>query len=329
MDIFVDTNILLELYHLSGPDLEELKKIIKLAENQQITVHLPQHVSDEFWRNRERVIRDALDTFAKTKAVHFLPNIVRTNPKANELRKAVDQVNSLAKTLRQETETEINDNKLVADKLIDSFLKLCKPVSPEIIQRAILRKQLGNPPGKADSLGDAINWEWLLAQAKIISDLKIISADKDFESDLIPGTPKEFLNREWEKASPFGSLTLYKSLPAFLKYHFPDIKLAGEIDKFTAIEMLEKSLSFAATHNAIDRLEKFDDFGDNEIIRIAEAYSSNSQVRMIIGDNDVKTFAMKIIPLAKTEQAKGAIKPIENMLIQIEEIDADDDGVPF
>lgn len=328
MDIFVDTNILLDLYHLSGPDLEELKKIIKLAENKQITLYLPQQVSDEFWRNRERVIRDALDNFAKTKAVQFLPNIVRSNPKANDLRKAVDQVNSLVKALQDETKSAINDNELAADKLIESFLSLCMPVSPEIIQRAALRKQLGNPPGKAGSLGDAIIWEWLLAQTEINSDLKIISSDGDFESELIPGTPKEFLIREWEKVNPFGTLCLFKSLPEFLKAQFPDIKLADEIDKFSAIEKLEKSLSFAATHNAIAKLQKFDDLSDNEIIRIAAAYANNKQVRMIVGDADVAAFAKKIIPLAKSQPAKEALKPVEDMLAQIEP-DEDDEDIPF
>lgn len=328
MDIFVDTNILLDLYHLSGPDLEELKKIIKLAENKQITVYLPQQVSDEFWRNRERVIRDALDNLAKTKAVQFLPNIVRSNPKANDLRKAVDQVNSLVKTLQEETKSAINNNELAADKLIESFLSLCKPVPPEIIQKAILRKQLGNPPGKAGSLGDAINWEWLLSQTEINSDLKIISSDGDFESELIPGTPKEFLLREWEKVNPFGTLCLFKSLPEFLKAHFPDIKLADEIDKFSAIEKLEKSLSFAATHSAIAKLQKFDDFADNEIIRIAAAYTNNTQVRMIVGDADVAAFAKKIIPLAKSQPAREALKPVEDMLSEIEP-DEDDEEIPF
>lgn len=328
MNIFVDTNILLGLYHLSGPDLEELKKIVKLAENNQITVHLPQQVVDEFWKNRERVIRDALDTFTKTKAVQFLPNIVRSNPKANDLRKAVDQVNALAKTLREETEAEINENKLAADKIVESFLKQRKPVPPEVIQKAILRNQLGNPPGKAGSLGDAINWEWLLSQADSFDDLKIVSADSDFESELISGSPKEFLLREWEDIAPFGTLTLFKSLPEFLKTHFPEIKLADEIDKIAAIQRLENSLSFAATHSAIARLYKFDDFTDQEITRIADAYVNNSQIHMILGDSDVEAFAKKIIPLAKSDEAKEAISSIQKMLGQIDEPDNDED-IPF
>lgn len=327
MRVFVDTNILLELYQLSGPDLDELKKLVKLAENNQIEMLLPQQVADEFWRNRERVIRDALDTFAKTKAQQFLPNIIRTNPKSNDLRKAVEQVSTLVKALRDETDTAINNQELAADKIIESLLKKCKPVAPEIIQKAMLRKQLGNPPGKSDSLGDAVNWEWLLSRSTTFDDLTIISADSDFESELLPSAPKEFLIREWERVTTSGILKLYKSLPEFLKAHFPEIKLSDEIDKLAAIEKLEKSLSFSATHNAIAKLGKFDDFTDAEVIRIAMAYDKNSQVHMIFGDPDVLSFAKKIIPLAKSEQAFEAVKVLNLLLGQIES--NDDQDIPF
>lgn len=82
MNVFIDTNILLDLYHLSGPDLDELRKVIKLAEIQKLHVLLPDQVEDEFWRNRERVISEALELFSKTKASATLPNLIRANPKS-------------------------------------------------------------------------------------------------------------------------------------------------------------------------------------------------------------------------------------------------------
>jgi predicted nucleic acid-binding protein len=326
MNVFVDTNVLLSLYHLSGPDLDELKKIVKLSENGQIDILLPQQVADEFWRNRERVIKDALDTFAKTKSQYFLPNIVRANSKANELKKASDLVNSLAKTLREEADETIRTQSLAADKIIESLLANCQTIDEKVIKKAQLRKQIGNPPGKADSLGDAINWEWLLSKADRYDDLIIISADGDFESELTPSTPKEFLVREWERSTDTGKLTLYKGLPEFLKAHFQDIKLSDEIDKLAALEKLEKSLSFDATHNAIAKLIKYDDFTDNEISRIAAAYDNNNQVYMIFGDMDVTVLAKKVISVAKSGAAKQAIKPIEALLEQIEE---DENDIPF
>ena len=69
MNIFIDTNILLDLYHLSGPDLDELKKIIKLHQTAQIKIYLPGQVKDEFYRNRERVVKESIELFEKSKAL--------------------------------------------------------------------------------------------------------------------------------------------------------------------------------------------------------------------------------------------------------------------
>ena len=65
-------------------------------------------------------------------------------------------------------------------------------VSPSLIERAQLRSDVGNPPGKKDSLGDAINWEWLLEQEIEFWDdeLIIISADGDYESNCPKGSLK-------------------------------------------------------------------------------------------------------------------------------------------
>lgn len=60
MKIFIDTNILLDLYHLSGPDLDELEKVLKLMKRQKVKLLIPKQVEDEFWRNRENVINDAI-----------------------------------------------------------------------------------------------------------------------------------------------------------------------------------------------------------------------------------------------------------------------------
>jgi predicted nucleic acid-binding protein len=326
MNVFIDTNVLLDLYHLSGPDLDELRKVIKLAEIKKLNVLLPAQVEDEFWRNRERVISEALDLFDKTKASATLPNLIRSNPKSSELRQAVERVNDLVKELRKVADLEIADHKLKADDVIDSLFKQCPPlaVDANIIDRAKARKELGNPPGKANSLGDAVNWEWLLESTPKGESLVIISSDGDFESELLKGRPKEFLAREWTRAMK-GDLELFKGLPDFLKKYFPDIKLSDEIDKSIAIENLENSLSFMATHNAIASLQKYDDFKEADLLRIIDAYSSNQQIRWILGDGDVRSFADKVVALLKTEMLKEAAKPLLKMLEQLETQETDED----
>lgn len=319
MNVFIDTNILLDLYHMSGADLDELRKVIKLAEIKKLNVFLPSQVEDEFWRNRERVISEALDLFSKSKASTTLPNLIRANPKSSELRKAVERVNELVKELRQVADNEIADHKLKADDVIDYLFSKCppQPIDALVIVNAKARKELGNPPGKPNSLGDAINWEWLLKEVPNGENLVIISSDGDFESELLKGRPKEFLLREWMHAK-VSKLELYKGLPEFLKKYFPEIKLSDEIDKTVAIEGLENSFSFAATHNAISSLQKFDDFTEAELLRIIAAYSSNTQIHWILGDEDVLVFAQKVVGLLKTEKLLEAAKPFLTMLQQLE-----------
>ena len=155
MRVFLDANILLDLYHVSGPDLAEVRKIIKLAEMKKIEVLIPQQVCDEFWRNRERVVSEALALFSKTKAAAILPNLVRAYPATVELRATVEKTNELAREILRGTEEEARANELNADKLVEELFQKCPPksISPDILEKARGRRELGNPPGKANSLG--------------------------------------------------------------------------------------------------------------------------------------------------------------------------------
>jgi hypothetical protein len=60
MNLFIDTNIFLSFYHLSSDDLEELRKLGVLLDKKKVTLLLPKQVIDEYRRNREVKIADAL-----------------------------------------------------------------------------------------------------------------------------------------------------------------------------------------------------------------------------------------------------------------------------
>src|SRR5438093_13660560 len=62
MNLFVDTNTFLSFYHFSSDDLDQLRKVIDLIKSGQIRLILPEQVRDEFWRNRDVKIADALKT---------------------------------------------------------------------------------------------------------------------------------------------------------------------------------------------------------------------------------------------------------------------------
>jgi predicted nucleic acid-binding protein len=319
MNVFLDTNILLDLYQLSGPDLDELKKLIKLAENRKIKIYITTQIEDEFWRNREGVLQESIKHFKETKAITKIPNIVRSySEKAIDLKQAADKVNELVKEITKIVDQDSKSNQLKADSIINELFSKIKPepFTNDIFLKAKRRKELGNPPGKANSIGDAVNWEWLLTVVPANSTLILLSADGDFESELLNGAPKEFLQREW-LATNGGNLELYKNLPDFLRKYFPEIKLSDEIDKATAIERLERSSNFTVTHRAIAKLMQYDDFKDIEVIRILRAYTTNNQISWILGDEDVFSFALKILKFSKSDEAQALANNLTDMLDEI------------
>lgn len=231
-----------------------------------------------------------------------------------DLKEAIDLVNGLVEEIDEAIGKDINDNRLKADGLIVQLFNDAIPdtVSLAVINKARLRVEIGNPPGKKGSIGDAINWEWLLTNEMefVDGEFVIISGDVDFESELQAGKPKEFLQREWKSLNPNCELILYKSLPKFLKDYFPGIQISGEVDKDLDIEMLEFSRSFATTHRAIEALNSYVDFSDQDIIRMLKAYSENRQIGRILEDNDVLEFAKKIVSYVKSEEAKRLAVPL-------------------
>ncbi len=303
--LFLDSNILLDIYKLSGPDLEELKKLAKLIESGKIQLLLPQQVVDEFWRNRESVIAEAMKIFGDSKLQLKAPNLIRSYPKATDLRAAVEQVNALHRELTDTARADIEANTLKADERLSELFGTtpASRVSEEIVCRAKRRRDAGNPPGKKGSLGDAINWEWMLEQDLSGDDrVVVISGDKDYESPLLLGKLHEYMVREWEAKNPNCELVLYKALTEFSKAEFPDIALADEVDKIAAIEALEEAWNFKATHQAIAHLGEYEDFKESEVVRLLRAMLDNTQVSWILDDYDVRSFAEKIMPLAKSDE---------------------------
>jgi len=330
MKIFIDTNILLDIYHLSSTDLEELRKILKLVEVGKIELLVSRQVIDEFWRNREGVIADAIKVFKESGAKSKVPNIIRGYAGAEELRKLVVETNAKVKELLAEAEKDIESSTLKADEVVNELFDKVTvgKIDDAIFDRAHKRVEIGNPPGKRGSLGDAINWEWILEQEIEFWDenLTIISGDGDFESVLNKGEIKEYLKREWEIKNPLTELRLDKTLTGFLKREFPEVQLAEQVDKLAALEMFEQSGTFATTHVAVAKLSQFDDFTDGETARILQAYHSNRQIYLIISDADVEEFARKIVIFAKQESTKELADKLTDIL---QEKEPDLNDIPF
>jgi len=54
-------------------------------------------------------------------------------------------------------------------------------------------------------------------------------------------------------------------------------------------------------------------------MRIIKAYLENSQVRWILGDDDVKMFALKIVQLPKSKEAVALAENLKELLSQLDD----------
>jgi len=296
INIFIDTNIFLSFYHLSDDDLEEIRKLSVLLERDEVRLWLPQQVKDEFFRNRENKVQDAIKRLKdQNKKVSF-PVFCKSYPEFEEIRELQNNFNKKMKDLVSSLESDIRERKLEADEVIGELFRNSKelPVSDDIVSKARFRVDVGNPPGKNGSLGDAINWEVLLSQVPMGEDLYLIADDKDYYSVLDENSLKDFLIDEWS-ATNKSDVNFYRRLSQFFKDHYPDIRMASELEKELDIKSLRESSNFAATHSAIARLSSYDEFSYSQVNELSRILDNNEQVNWIICDSDVFGFYADLV----------------------------------
>ncbi len=293
--LFIDTNVLLSFYHLTSEDIEELKKLVALVDKKEIDLIVPKQIEDEFWRNRGAKIADAMKKLKEAKFNASFPAFSKDYDEYAEIRSLLKKADSLHATLVSKINDDAKSMSLKADEIVKGlFAKATKPAfKDEHYLEALKRVRLGNPPGKNDSVGDALNWETLLVAVPDWTDLHLVSEDKDYRSVLSEGAFDEFLRSEW-KTKKDSDLHYYSKISDFFKECFPEIKIASQIESEFAIANLSKSGSFASTHAYIAELDKFDQFTPEQVERLVKIPAQNSQVGWIIGDPDVHAFYSKL-----------------------------------
>jgi hypothetical protein len=295
LHLFIDSNVYLNCYHYSGDDLRELKKLSLAITQGQIKLYITQQVIDEFTRNRESKISDALHQFRDKPVPREFPQIVKNTPEYKDMQKIALNYSSKMKEVDERLESDIATKTTAADKAIysifESAIKI--EITSQILKAAKLRSDLGNPPGKKGSLGDAINWESLLPVQSGLDQFFIVSSDKDFASDYDGVKISQFLDEEWHK-NHTSDITLYERLSEFFKDRFPDINLAEDFEKQLAIQSLVNSTNFAVTHRSISKLNHYADFSDDEIKELVTAAINNTQIFWVVNDQAVKNFYKRI-----------------------------------
>lgn len=295
--IFVDANIFLNFYRYSSDDLEEVGKLKTLIERGEIVLYLPDQVVFEFERNRDSVISESYKKFLDLKFDQSFPYICKTYTEYDIIRDTIKSFNKTKKVLEEKLNIDIAGSSLMADITVkELFQKAKKIIVPQlIIERAVVRYQRGNPPKKNDhSYGDAINWETLLENVPLGTDLFFISDDKDFKSPVESNNFNSFLLKEWKEKKSAG-IIYYSRLSSFFLENYPEIKLREEEEKERLINELAQSKDFASTHNIIYKLSKFGGLSSYHIRQLIDVAISNNQVYWIADDKDINAFYLDII----------------------------------
>lgn len=333
LNLFVDTNILLDFYHFTSEDLEELRKLTVLVREEAVILFVPDQIVDEFHRNREAKIADALKRFQEQRLNIQFPQLCKEYEDYNSVRKIQRAYQKKHEELLDKIRTDVRNKQLKADEVIQDLLSHATVITTdgELIARAELRMKRGNPPGKHGSLGDSINWEVLLATVPEGQNLTIVTGDSDFQSPVQADSLAEFLHREWEEHHG-GEVEYYRNLSSLFRDRFPDIKLATELEKEVLIQNLGSSPTFAETHRIVSKLGKYSDFTPAQRDEIVLAAFHNNQVHWIIGDSDVKRFLMDIIEDHEEEVNRFALHELQELMEEEEKKDAEldyDDELPF
>lgn len=292
LHVFIDTNVFLSLYAYTDDNIEELKKILALIQKKELKLYISVVVNQEFYRNRDKKIFESLGNLERFSTSLSIPRFVEHHDEAKDLRNLLKEVEAKRKVLVSKAKQEIISHSLAADKL---FLELrsseqLASISDEIDKAARLRMERGNPPGKDGSLGDRINWEFLLNKVPDGEDIHILSRDKDYSSPFGENIPNSFLFGEWATLKK-GKLHLYSGMKTFFAEHFPEIFLASDTEKIIAIKRLNNSKSFKETHEAISVLHPLiSDFSKDEAKSIFQAIFNNPEIYSISSDEDVSSF---------------------------------------
>lgn len=279
-----------------------------------MTLWLPEIVIDEYERNRPKVVAEALKALRDSRVLVRAPSLSEGLLERESLQAAVREAQKAHSILLGLLEDQAANVDLPADQAIRLLIKAARRLPTEpVLATARERRDLRRPPGKADSLGDAISWEALLANVPENEDLHLVSSDADFRSPLDSRRIHEYLKSEW-MAAKSSDVILYPDLGGFLENHFAAIRVPSDIPKVRLIQRLATSSSFESTHSIVGKLGQYDVFTPEQAALIARNAVRNNQVRWITSDDDVREFLTRVIDTHRTAIAPELVAILERCM---------------
>ncbi len=209
--LFIDTNSYLACFGLSSGTFISLKKLLKLIKKEGLKLILPNQVKDEYWRGRQKRIKNTEDIINKLsiQEIKFHKSF-KDSTEVKEIEKyrskGLEQLNSL----KEKSLKDFREKAKKTEEFIESIFQKAEYVKEDkkIIERAYFRYLKGNPPFQKDrskgsydrreSYGDAIIWETLLEKFSD-KDLTIVTDDPGWYFDKQKGELNELLIKEWKE----------------------------------------------------------------------------------------------------------------------------------
>ncbi len=301
-NLFIDTNVYLTFYSYTNETLNELKKIIALVNSENINLYLPEQTKNEFYRNREVKISDSLSKLKDVNMNNQFPMICHSYEEYEEIKNAIKQFNTNKSKLQKKIQHDAEKGTLLADDILNQIIEKAINIqtNQNTLNSAIVRFDVGNPPGKDKSYGDAINWECLLSETPNYEDLYFISEDKDYYSKLNNKNFNEFLSKEWNQKKN-SKIVHYKTLSSFIKEHYPNIEITEETEKELVIRNLHEAYSYDNAKSVSRKLLTYNNFSTKQLNEITKAFTENNQIYWIKNDYGIYDIRKNVIEANKTQ----------------------------
>lgn len=189
--VFVDTNVFLDFYRQPG---SSAARQLKALERHKSLIITGDQIRMEFLKNRQKVIVESIKTISKPARIS-LPNIVQEHQQSKMLEKHIADATDSHSKIRRKIASILRDPSH-HDPVFQSVTRLfnfkgefnlTRPNKIRFTIRNLARKRfiLGYPPRKKEdtSIGDAINWEWIVWCAQKSAEnhhVLIVSRDGDY-----------------------------------------------------------------------------------------------------------------------------------------------------
>ncbi|MFN4354287.1 PIN domain-containing protein [Parvibaculum sp.] len=232
--LFVDANIWLDFYRVRSEAGLALLKHLEAVSNKIIVTY---QLEMEFKKNRQFAIKEGLDELKSPQSMSR-PGLFSDAQDAKALQKSLKEADARVRKLKGKLLKAL-DNPAANDPVYqacqrifhqesDLVLTRDNPVRRSIRRQAFRRFLIGCPPRKKGdtSIGDAINWEWMIECAvRRKAELVIVTRDTDYGLTLDgKAYINDHLKHEFsDRVSKKRKILLYSRLSDALKHFKIDV----------------------------------------------------------------------------------------------------------